>query len=98
MHKYFFDVTDIMRYIETETTISGIQRVSLEVIKRMVTQYGAEDKKEIFRHVCFLWVLRGGGRDNHNHPAVTSVSMIERIQLCPKHVVFIICNFLDNVN
>ena len=42
MHRYFFDVTDIMRYIKTETSISGIQRVSLEIIKRMLHRYGAE--------------------------------------------------------
>ena len=45
MQKYFFDVTDIMRYVETETTISGIQRVSLEVIKRMVAQHGTDRVK-----------------------------------------------------
>ena len=42
MHTYFFDVTDIMRYIKTETSVSGIQRVSLEIIKRMLQRYGAE--------------------------------------------------------
>ncbi len=42
MHRYFFDVTDIMRYVKTETSISGIQRVSLEIIRRMLAQYGAD--------------------------------------------------------
>ena len=43
MGKFFFDVTDIVRYIESETTISGIQRVSLEVIKRMIVIHGADN-------------------------------------------------------
>ena len=45
MQNYFFDVTDVARYIEKETTISGIQRVSLEVIRRMVQRHGAERVK-----------------------------------------------------
>lgn len=42
MTNYFFDVTDIVLYIEKETSISGIQRVSFEVIKRMVIKHGYE--------------------------------------------------------
>ena len=45
MHKYFFDVTDVACYIERETTISGIQRVSLEVIRRMVQRHGPDRVK-----------------------------------------------------
>ena len=45
MHKYFFDVTDIALYVERETTISGIQRVSLEVIRRMVQRHGPDRVK-----------------------------------------------------
>ena len=33
MQTYYFDVTDIVLYIKNATTISGIQRVALEVIK-----------------------------------------------------------------
>ncbi|MEL6735497.1 MAG: glycosyltransferase family 1 protein, partial [Pseudomonadota bacterium] len=45
MHTYFFDVSDIVQYIETETSISGIQRVSLEVIRQMLLRYGPERVK-----------------------------------------------------
>lgn len=38
---YFFDVSDILAYVRTETSVSGIQRVSLAVITRMVERYGA---------------------------------------------------------
>lgn len=40
--RYFFDVTDIKLYLRTHTTLSGIQRVSLEVIRECVRQVGAE--------------------------------------------------------
>lgn len=40
---YYFDMTDILLYVEKETTVSGIQRVSFEVIRRMVKQLGAEN-------------------------------------------------------
>ena len=40
---YFFDVTDIQLYVEKETTVSGIQRVSFEVIRRMVSRLGSEN-------------------------------------------------------
>lgn len=39
---YFFDVSDIMAYVRTENSISGIQRVSLAVIRRMVERFGPE--------------------------------------------------------
>jgi len=39
---HFFDVTDIVLYVEKETSVSGIQRVSFEVIKRMVDRHGTE--------------------------------------------------------
>lgn len=39
---YFFDVSDILSYVRTESSISGIQRVSLSLIKRMVKQSGPE--------------------------------------------------------
>ena len=39
---HFFDVTDIMFYVERHTTISGIQRVSFEVIKRMIERHGVQ--------------------------------------------------------
>jgi len=42
MPRYFFDVTDIKQYLKTHTTISGIQRVSLEVIKQSVQREGAD--------------------------------------------------------
>lgn len=53
MHRYFFDVTDIMRYVKTETSISGIQRVSLEIIRRMLAQYGPDRVR-----LCY-WDKRG---------------------------------------
>lgn len=37
---YFFDVSDILSYVRTESSISGIQRVSLELIKRFSAQSG----------------------------------------------------------
>lgn len=40
---YYFDMTDILLYVEKETTVSGIQRVSFEVIRRMVKRLGAEN-------------------------------------------------------
>lgn len=40
MKTYFFDVTDIVLYVERETTISGIQRVSFEVIRKMIARHG----------------------------------------------------------
>ena len=46
--KYFFEVTDIARHVETEITISGIQRVSFEAIKRAVTRFGSEHVKISF--------------------------------------------------
>lgn len=45
---YFFDVSDIMAYVRTETSISGIQRVSLAVITRMVERFGPERVKIAF--------------------------------------------------
>ncbi len=42
MRTHFFDVTDIMLYVEKETSISGIQRVSFEVIKRFVERHGTK--------------------------------------------------------
>ncbi|WP_120505316.1 glycosyltransferase family 4 protein [Sulfitobacter mediterraneus] len=42
MPRYFFDVTDIKQYLKVHTTISGIQRVSLEVIKQAVQREGAD--------------------------------------------------------
>lgn len=45
MRTYFFDVTDIMVYVRTETTISGIQRVSFEIVRRMAEHHGAEAVK-----------------------------------------------------
>jgi glycosyltransferase involved in cell wall biosynthesis len=40
---YFFDMTDILLYVEKETTVSGIQRVSFEVIRRVVSRLGFEN-------------------------------------------------------
>ena len=40
---YFFDMTDILIYVERETTVTGIQRVSFEVIRRAVRHFGAEN-------------------------------------------------------
>ncbi|WP_260013097.1 glycosyltransferase family 1 protein [Sulfitobacter sp. W074] len=40
---YYIDVTDILIYVEKETTVSGIQRVSFEVIRRMVARLGADN-------------------------------------------------------
>ena len=42
MKTHFFDVTDIVLYVEKETSVSGIQRVSFEVIKRMVERHGKD--------------------------------------------------------
>lgn len=42
---YFFDVTDILSYLRTQVSVSGIQRVSLAVITRMVERYGADRVK-----------------------------------------------------
>ena len=42
MKKHFFDVTDIVLYVERETSVSGIQRVSFEVIKHMVDRHGTQ--------------------------------------------------------
>jgi len=40
--RYFFDVTDIKLYLKTHTTVSGIQRVSIEVIRECVRRLGAD--------------------------------------------------------
>ncbi|MDG1169160.1 MAG: glycosyltransferase family 1 protein [Sulfitobacter sp.] len=40
---YFFDMTDILIYIEEKTTVTGIQRVTFEVIRRAVTALGAQN-------------------------------------------------------
>jgi len=45
MKTHFFDVTDIVLYVEKETSVSGIQRVSFEVIKRMVDRHGPDAVK-----------------------------------------------------
>ena len=45
MTTHFFDVTDIVLYVEKETSVSGIQRVSFEVIKRMVDRHGPQAVK-----------------------------------------------------
>ena len=55
---FFFDVSDIMAYVRTESSISGIQRVSLSVIARMVDRFGPERVKIAFwseagRYECF---------------------------------------------
>ena len=42
MARYFFDVTDIKLYLKAHTTVSGIQRVSLEVIREAVRQLGSD--------------------------------------------------------
>lgn len=54
MHRYFFDVTDILRYIKTETSVSGIQRVTLEIIRGMLDRYGADRVR-----LCY-WDARAG--------------------------------------
>ncbi|WP_010139029.1 glycosyltransferase [Oceanicola sp. S124] len=38
----YFDITDVLFYVKKESSISGIQRVSFEVIRRMVQRYGSE--------------------------------------------------------
>ena len=43
IHMYYFDMTDILIYVEKETSVSGIQRVSFEVIRRMVARLGPEN-------------------------------------------------------
>ena len=40
---YFFDVSDILSYVRTESSISGIQRVSLALIKRIAEQTDLEN-------------------------------------------------------
>lgn len=45
MKTHFFDVTDIVLYVEKETSVSGIQRVSFEVIKRMIDRHGTQAVK-----------------------------------------------------
>ena len=40
---YYFDVTDIYIYLETETRVSGIQRVSFEVITRAIDMLGTDN-------------------------------------------------------
>jgi len=45
MQTYYFDVTDIVLYVKKETTISGIQRVALEVIRRAVGKLGPKRVK-----------------------------------------------------
>lgn len=45
MKTHYFDVTDIVLYVEKETSVSGIQRVSFEVIKRMVDRHGTDTIK-----------------------------------------------------
>lgn len=40
---YYFDMTDILLFVEKETTVTGIQRVSFEVIRRMVARLGPEN-------------------------------------------------------
>lgn len=45
---FFFDVSDIRTYVRTESTVSGIQRVSLSVIDRMVDRFGPERVKIAF--------------------------------------------------
>ena len=42
MKTYYFDVTDIVLYVEKETSVSGIQRVSFEVIRRMIDRHGSD--------------------------------------------------------
>lgn len=44
-HMYYFDMTDILIYVEKETTVSGIQRVSFEVIRRMVARLGVDNTR-----------------------------------------------------
>ena len=39
---YFFDVTDIALYVEKHLTVTGIQRVSFEVIKHMIERHGVQ--------------------------------------------------------
>jgi glycosyltransferase involved in cell wall biosynthesis len=41
--KYYFDVTDIYIYLANETTVSGIQRVSFEVITRAIDILGVDN-------------------------------------------------------
>lgn len=38
----YFDITDVLLYVEKESTVSGIQRVSFEVIRSMVQRFGPE--------------------------------------------------------
>jgi glycosyltransferase involved in cell wall biosynthesis len=42
MARYFFDVTDIKIYLRAHSTLSGIQRVSLEIIKECVEREGPD--------------------------------------------------------
>ncbi|WP_114283642.1 glycosyltransferase family 4 protein [Candidatus Halocynthiibacter alkanivorans] len=43
MKKYFFDVTDIVRYIAIERTVSGIQRAATMIIRCLADTLGAEN-------------------------------------------------------
>ncbi|PHS19421.1 MAG: glycosyl transferase family 1 [Blastopirellula sp.] len=43
MKKYFFDVTDIVTYLENSATISGIQRVTTMIINNVVDHLGDGD-------------------------------------------------------
>lgn len=42
MKKHFFDVTDIVQFVRTETRVTGIQRVAFEIIKRMIDLHGSQ--------------------------------------------------------
>lgn len=39
----YYDITDILDYARKHTTVSGIQRVSFNVLSRLVTKHGADE-------------------------------------------------------
>jgi hypothetical protein len=47
---YYFDVTDILEYSRFNSTLSGIQRVSLRIIGYLVEKYGSERIRLIAYH------------------------------------------------
>lgn len=50
MRRYFFDVTDIVRYASGNTRVSGIQRVQLNIVAHLVRKHGGETMRCTFEH------------------------------------------------
>lgn len=60
--RYYFDITDVLEYARHNTTLSGIQRVSLRIIGYLVEKYGPDRIQLIVYHPTHRVVVTADAR------------------------------------